>query len=415
MPVGGTADPDAELLAELSHAFPPDPARRVGVAVSGGGDSMALLHLMQRVCGLQGQPLAAVTIDHGLRPGSADEAAMVGAFCATRGIGHAVLRWTHGPVAGNLMDAARKARHALIGAWARETGITHVALGHTADDQAETFLMALARSSGLDGLVGMPALWHEDGLWWARPLLRQSRAALRAYLRRNGLAWAEDPTNDDPRFERVRARRVLAALAPLGIGAGLIAQSMRLLAGARAALRDDVQRAAQAHVQETAGMLVIGRAGFAALHPEVQRLVLMTGLAWLSGKGLPPRHDSQTGLLAAASGGRDATLHGCRLAVRHDRLFLTREPRATGPAAPVGTLWDNRWMVEGPPGEVRALGARGLPQVKGWRSLGIPREALLVTPAVWDGDTLLAAPVAGKENGWKARIVTPFHRFAVSH
>jgi tRNA(Ile)-lysidine synthase len=79
----------------------------------------------------------------------------------------------------------------------------------------------------------------------------------------------------------------------------------------------------------------------------------------------------------------------------------------------VGTVWDGRWVVEGPPGEVRALGAGGLPRVKDWRALGIPRDVLLVTPAVWQGETLLAAPAAGMENGWKARIVAPFGSFPI--
>ena len=406
---------DAGLLLDVMHAFPPDPDRHVGVAVSGGGDSVALLHLMTRACRHQGVPLSAVTVDHALRDGSAAEAEMVAGLCATLGVPHQTLRWTHGPVAGNLMDAARRARRSLIADWAAAVRVTQVALGHTADDQAETFLMALSRSAGLDGLSGMPVTWRADGIRWARPLLDTTRAALRDYLRRHGVGWVEDPTNDDMRFERVRVRQVLAALAPLGIDAGSIGVTVGHLAMAKGALDATLFKAIETLVQESSGALQIDRTGFDALSHDLQRQMLVAAIAWLSGNPLPPRSARQINLLLAARNNRDATLHGCRLRSRPADLLLVREPKAAGAAVPVGTLWDHRWLIEGPPGEVRALGPKGLPQVRDWRTLGIPRDALLVTPAVWNGDTLLSAPVAGLQNGWKARIVTPFHRFAVSH
>jgi len=406
---------DAELLLAMAQAFPLDPARHVGVAVSGGGDSVALLHLMARACRHWGVPVSAVTVDHCLRPASADEAAMVARLCDMLGVPHQTVTWDHGPISGNLMDKARRARMALIADWARRKVITQVALGHTADDQAETFLMALSRSAGLDGLVAMPRNWRDHGLCWARPLLDARRADLRTYLQRHGIAWAEDPTNDDPRHERVRVRRVLGLLEPLGIDADKIGRSLSHLQWAKRALDTVLRKAFETHVIEVAGALRIDRAGFDDLPHELQRQMLLAGIAWLSGNRLPPRHDKQLNLLYAARDLRVVTLQGCRLRHQPGHLLLAREPRAANGTGPVGTLWDHRWLVEGPPGDVRALGPKGLPQVKSWRTLGIPRDALLVTPAVWDGDTLLAAPVAGMENGWKARIVAPFHRFTVSH
>ena len=90
-----------------------------------------------------------------------------------------------------------------------------------------------------------------------------------------------------------------------------------------------------------------------------------------------------------------------------------REPRAVGGPAPVGHLWDGRWRVTGPVGEVRALGADGLRQVKDWRSSGLPREVLMVTPAIWQGETLLAAPLAGHSTEWQAKLDRPFHLFGL--
>ena len=85
-----------------------------------------------------------------------------------------------------------------------------------------------------------------------------------------------------------------------------------------------------------------------------------------------------------------------------------REPRAVGGPVAVGQVWDGRWIVEGPEGEVRALGGEGLRQVNDWRGAGLPREVLLVTPGVWEGERLLAAPLAGLSAGWRVRLQRPF-------
>ncbi|MCB6178408.1 tRNA lysidine(34) synthetase TilS [Rhodobacter sp. Har01] len=410
---------DAELLLAVAYAFPPHPARKLGVAVSGGGDSVALLHLTVRACRHQGVPVQAVTVDHRLRPGSADEARMVAALCATLDIPHHTLTWDHGPVAGNLMDAARQARSALIAGWAIKQGVTHVALGHTADDQAESFLMALSRASGLDGLVGLRRNWKGEGIDWGRPLLDATRAGLRAYLRRHGIAWVDDPTNEDPRFERVRARKAMAALAPLGIDATRIGQTLSHLQFAKWALDDMLRKAIRDHVREVAGALRVDYAGFEGLPAEVQRQVLMAGLAWLSGKAPPPRTDKQFNLLNSAREGRDVTLHGCRLRVRPDHLLLTREPRAlSGLVATPGGLWDRRWRVDGPTGgdmEIRALGSAGLQACPDWRATGLSRQVLEVTPGVWRGEALVAAPCAGFGTGWTAKTDPSFATFLLSH
>jgi len=180
-------------------ALPPGP---LGVAISGGGDSTALLLLLHAAR----RAVLAVTVDHGLRPESAAEAAAVGALCAARGIPHDTLVWAEGPESGNLQARARQARRRLIADWARGRGIGDVALGHTLDDQAETVLLRLARGSGVDGLAAMAAVAEGDGVRWHRPLLGIGRGALRDWLRGEGVAWIDDPSNEDPRFDRVRVR-----------------------------------------------------------------------------------------------------------------------------------------------------------------------------------------------------------------
>ena len=392
-----------DLLASLHKAFGPDAPRRVGVAVSGGSDSMATLVLLAQVCTVE-----AVTVNHGLRPEAAAEAAFVARFCAARGIAHTTLHWDGRQAEGNLMDAARRARLRLIGAWARERGLAQVALGHTADDQAETFLMRLSRAAGLEGLAGMRARFEAEGVCWHRPFLHHSRAALRAVLQAQGVTWVEDPSNDNDHFDRVKARKALAALAPLGIGTANLNAVVHHLALAEAALGHALQRLARDHVREQAGDVVIdARAFHAAFDPEMRRRMLNAALIWVSGADYPPRAASVLDLMASPPG-QTRTLHGCRISTTATEIRITREAAAVaGLRVPAGQVWD-RWHLEGPMTEgleIAALGIEGLAQAKGWREIGLPRASLLAAPGLWRGETLVAAPLAGLENGWKARIV----------
>ena len=200
---------------------------RVLVAVSGGPDSMALLHALVHLAPRLGISVEAVTVDHGLRPESAGEAAEVVERCAKLGVPGQVLRVD---VAAerrphvSLQDAARRARLAGLIARAQQRGCARIALGHTADDQAETILFRIVRGTGVAGLMGIP--YRRDAL--VRPLLDIRRAQVLAFLRRRQVAFFTDPSNQDPRFARSRIRhqwlpslarenpRVVEALLALG-------------------------------------------------------------------------------------------------------------------------------------------------------------------------------------------------------
>lgn len=390
------------LVGLIRDALPQ--GETIGVALSGGGDSTALLHLCLRA----GFRVEAVTVDHLLRPESTAEAAAAGAACAKLGVRHEVRVWDHGPIKGNLMDAARRARMGLIGDWARARRIGVVALGHTRDDVAETVLMGLARSAGLAGLSGMRPDWEEGGVRFLRPMLGAGRAEVRDWLRAEGIGWVDDPTNDDDRFARVKARKALAVLAPLGVTAEGLSDVARHLAQVQAALTVQVAAVARQRVVETAGALRFDAALWSE-PVEVQRQVVLAGLQWLSDAGYAPRAAEVARLMQAMAAGQDATLTGCRARSG----WLMREPRAVGGPVPVGALWDGRWRVAGPAGEVRALGADGLRQVTDWRKTGLPREVLVVSPAVWQGETLLAAPLAGFSAHWQAKPDRPFHLFGL--
>ena len=392
---------EERLVTLIRDRLPAD--QTIGAALSGGGDSTALLHLCLRA----GFRVEAVTVDHRLRPESAGEAAAVAAFCQALGVRHEVRVWKHGAVPGNLMDAARRARMGLIGDWALARGISVVALGHTRDDVAETVLMGLGRAAGLAGLSGMRPEWEAGGLSFVRPLLDAGRTELRDWLRTQGIGWVDDPTNENDRYTRVKARKVLEALKPLGITAERLAEVAANLARVQEALAVQIAAAGQG-ITEKAGALRFDT-GVWTEPSEVQRQVVIAAVLWLGGGDYAPRAAEVDRLVAALSGGGSATLAGCRA----QGGWLMREARAVGGPVPVGQAWDGRWLVEGPAGEVRAaevksLGAEGLGQVKDWRRLGLPREVLLVTPAVWEGERLLAAPLAGISASWTARLQHPF-------
>ena len=376
---------------------------RVGVAVSGGGDSVAALVLAVEALGAT--RVAAVTVDHGLRPEAAAEAAGVAALCVRLGVAHDVLRWDEGPRGGNLMGEARAARLRLIGGWARGR-VGAVVLAHTRDDQAETLLMRLARGSGVDGLSGMAARREAEGMVWLRPLLGVSRAALRAALVERGVGWVEDPSNADPRYLRVRARQALGVLEGLGIDAEGLAATAGRMQRARAVLEGAAQRALEQHVTEDRGILRIAASAL-DLPGETRDRLFAHLLMQLGGSAYRPRLEDLQRLLAAGRG----TLMGCLLRRRGETLFLGREARAVADlACAADRVWDRRWRAAGP-GEARigALGPAGLEQLSRqaregrhphWRETGIPEPLLQGLPGLWREGRLVAAPLALWPEGW---------------
>ncbi|HEX9857861.1 MAG TPA: tRNA lysidine(34) synthetase TilS, partial [Paracoccaceae bacterium] len=230
-----------------------DVAHPLGLAVSGGGDSMALLHLTVQA----GVPCIAATVDHGLRPESADEAAGVARVCAGLGVPHEVLRWQGWDGSGNLQDQARRARYRLMADWALRQGIGAVALGHNRDDLAETFLMRLAREAGVDGLAAMSPRRRFLGVEWRRPLLGIGRDELRGWLAGQGLTWVDDPSNANDRYDRVKMRKALGGLAPLGITAPGLAAVALHLAEVRQALEVQTLAAAREMARVEAGDVLL--------------------------------------------------------------------------------------------------------------------------------------------------------------
>lgn len=403
-----------DALARTWFAAPAGDRPAVAVAVSGGGDSMALLDLVATHAPPAGVAVHAVTLDHGLRPEAAAEAAMVAAFCAARDVPHATLRWQGWDGAGNLQAAARAARYRLIGAWARDQGMSEVMLGHTRDDVAETFLIRLGRAAGLDGLAHMAPRFEREGMRWTRPLLHHDRATLRAHLRARGISWIEDPSNHDPRFARVRARAALTALAPLGITADSIAHSAWGLLQAREAMARHMAGEWARLVRLDGGDLIVSGQAEA----ETRRRLLSAALHRVGGTGWPVRAAALADLMARLEHQPRHTLGGCLVTRKGGDWRIAREWQAVkGHVVPFDQEWDGRWRLAGPgtPGmEIRALGA-GIALCPDWRATGLPRASLMAGPAVWRESELIAAPLARKSPEWRAILRPCFATAPIVH
>ena len=403
-------------LDRLAGPFP-----RLGIALSGGGDSTALMHLTQawRQGRAGGCVLMAATVDHGLRPGSADEARQAGLDAQALGIPHETLLW-HREGTGNLMAAARDARLRLLSDWAQRRRLDAVLLGHTQDDQAETLVMRLNRGAGIDGLSGMAPQRTASGTRWLRPMLEVSRADLRHWLAAQGVGWAEDPSNRNSEYERIRARNALAAL---DLPLAQLAQSAANLAMARDALQVFAAEVATG-AQARAGALTLPLARFRAAPDEIRWRLLVAGLRFVTGGDYPPRRAPILAAIAALADKARLTLDGAILETRAESLRLIREPAAalrSPPGLPDAggvALWDGRWRLAGlgPGQQVRALGHDPLPDLD-WRAAGLTRDEAAASPGIWAGKTLVSAPLVnpGPVALQPLRDLSDFHAMLYTH
>ncbi|MFN3944156.1 MAG: tRNA lysidine(34) synthetase TilS [Allosphingosinicella sp.] len=304
-------------LAVLAGGEP----ERIGIALSGGPDSLALLLLA--AAAWPGR-VEAATVDHKLRTESAAEAGAAAACCAAIGVAHAVLApdWPEAPAA-NVQAEARAARYAALGRWARERGLALVATAHHADDQAETLLMRLARGAGIGGLAGVRARRAlADGVVLVRPLLGWRKAELVEIVRAAGLTPADDPSNRDARYDRTRARALLAEAnwpAPERLAA-----AAAHLAEAEEALAWTAERLWEERVREDGDGLRLATEG---LPRELKRRLLAAALARLGAEA--PPGPKLIRLIEALEQGETGTLAGVLARPAGTDWLLTPAPPRT--------------------------------------------------------------------------------------
>lgn len=292
------------------------------VAVSGGGDSVALMHLLASWAKKNLRTLPhIVTVDHGLRAGSLSDARKVARWAKTVGLKSQTLRWQGPHPDSDLEAAAREARYRLMGKWAQTKGIAALYVAHTLDDQAETFLLRLMRGSGLDGLSAMRALGSFPvsdfpGLRVVRPLLDFERNEVRAHLQSRGTEWLEDSMNADQRFARVRLRETWPALEAAGLTTRRLAAAAAHLARAREALESVTEAVIVRAVRPAPDGITVDRLALVSAPREIGLRVLARVLMAVSGQIYRPRFERLERLydrIVARDIGGGCTLHGCRL------------------------------------------------------------------------------------------------------
>ncbi len=389
--------------------------QKIALAVSGGADSAALLYLVQQ------QPIdlshvTVLTVDHALREGSAAEAASVKRLTEKYGLAHHTLVWRGAKPTSDIQAAARMVRYDLMTSWCRAHGGANLWIAHTLDDQAETFLLRLARGSGVDGLSAMAPVTALYGVRLVRPLLSFPKERLKKTLMDAGIAWIEDPSNENEDFARVRMRKIMPLLAQEGLTVSRLAATAARMADAKAALDEDLaelkERAVRPH---DAGFVVVDRQTLIDAPREIGMRLLAELSRCVGGNTYRPRFDRLERIYTAICQdrlGAGNTLAGCRFAPASKVLIdigagpalvvfreLAAAERRSCPLTTEGQAqFDGRFEValrkgiQGKTYQVRVLGQEGWQQVKSLIETALPFEICLSLPALWQGDVVVAVP-----------------------
>ena len=366
----------AEFFDSLS-AIP-----KIAIALSGGGDSMALLRLLleHRKPG----SIVALTVDHHLRETSAAETIQVAAWCKHLGVDHVSLNWQHEKITSGIQAKARKARYDLMAAWCTENKVPVLLTAHTKDDQAETVAMRQSRTTSPNSLSG---IWPEtqwNGIRILRPLLNHQRQDLRTYLKSIGQVWIEDPSNTDERFERIRIRN-LKPDNKLAEVATASQEHMRIS-------RQQAKRWREDHLTfDALGIATLSRVEFDQL-PNLAKDSIIEKLC-LNSTELAERQRLSQWLANTETGRR--TLGGMIFSLRKKVIGVAREPKRisstpTNLAANTPMIWDQRFRITSEIASTVMAAIYVKPLLKNNNFSALAMEGL---PVVMVNDKILAVPL----------------------
>lgn len=401
--------PAEKTFSDIMNGLLPGPVSAVAVAVSGGGDSLALTLMLKKWTEARGAGLLALTVDHGLRPESKSEAQKLGGLLAARGIRHKILSWTEVKPKTHVQELARQARYRLLAEACRAENISTLALGHNIGDQAETFWMRLAHGSGLDGLAGMAAARDVHGIRIIRPVLSFEGGALRDFCRAEGADFCDDPSNMDEKYLRVRLRAFESMLAAEGFSPQRLAQTMRKLQEARAALESmTVVAAEKCLVLHEAGYAVLDKAGWSAYPADIRRRLILQAIAHVAPQEYAPGFPALENLNIDEEEFSGRTLAGCDIFPgRENEIIFCRELAAAAPRGSLAegaVIWDNRFFVDAGAADGFEVGALGERQAAALRRKiaeqksvlalfeSLPAKVRYTLLAVYKGENLVAVP-----------------------
>lgn len=377
---------------------------RLLVALSGGGDSTGLLAALSNARRAHpGLALHSATVDHGLRSGSAEEAELAGRMSRKLAVPHVILEWTGEKPRTGIQAAARGARYALLAAEAQRLGADFIVTGHNRDDQVETIYMRGLRKPA--SLAGMDeAVLLDRKVWVLRPFLDVGREAIRDYLRKQLLTWSEDPSNDNPAFERVRIRQS-GALADGGHRNEITANPYVLSA-----------EFARDHVKVYAGPVAVVDLRECHVRHQPHWAVLATLAAILGGREYGPDGETATAVTNKLATSEDFRMTANRVLFhrRGKTLYLYREDRGLPEltiAPGMSACWDGRYEITNGGASQVTLGAgrsatTAVPLLPLEPNDDLPRDVArrvaASTPRVIDGDASML----------KVRsVLAPFDKF----
>lgn len=405
--------PASEFSEIMNHIGYFETAPTLAVAVSGGADSMALLHLAGKWVKTRKGRVIALTVNHNLRLEAAGEAAQVKKWCESQAIEQHILCWQPpSPVLSSIQENARSARYQLMTRWCRKNNTLHLLTAHHLDDQVETMFFRLARGSGLEGLSSMPAQTVIDGVRLLRPLLTVPKSRLLATLKSENQQWLEDPSNHNPLYTRVNIRQQLAqthnepnlkrrtgtAVEKLGKFRNLLENKLAIQ------LTNSISIFPQ-------GYAIINLQVFNEFDDEMTFKALSALIRTISGSGHPPRtHKLQqlNSLIKGRQLKKKYSIGGLLFeTIKEDNIIIYREYKATQEAIiiepGIATFWDRRFVIKisssaknAIPLKVAPLGSKGLAEVrKNARHLlkNMPPDRVIRTfPSLWSLEELISVP-----------------------
>lgn len=393
--------------SEFSHLMAPSAPYEsppiIAIATSGGPDSLALALLAHQWAKDQGGKAIALTVDHRLREGSTAEAHQVNVWLKARGMEHHTLTWERGPENAPpqtaIQAAGRKARYQILGQWCKEHGVKHLLTAHHAQDQLETFMIRLAKGSGLKGLTGIQGIVLTDFGRILRPLLTLDANRLKATLKAFNQPFLLDPSNENEGFTRVRWRQLLPSLSAEGLISATIQETLERL--------NHAQRLVDQHISNLLCQHVfLSPYGYARFNkealkqsPEAFEEMLKRILATIGTKDYPVRRQALHRAIDAMKSEYSFTLGGCQILDKSKEWWIIREPAAIGEDIFVhhpGTyLWDGRFTVdvaENTPCRIAALGKEGIQALEKEAKKylkNIPHVTLQTLPALWQEEKLI--------------------------
>lgn len=391
---------DAEFAQSMANLGPFEPYPHLAIAVSGGADSLALILLAHQWVKDRKGSLTALTVDHQIRPTSAQEARQVQQWLSAYGIPTTILTWSEEKTERRLQEKAREIRYQKLEEWCHSHGILHLLLGHHLEDQQETVAMRAEKNSGIEGLAGMSAIVERPYHRLLRPLLSYSKKRLQATLVKHSQSWIEDPSNQNLKFKRVALRREAPHFSPREINS---------FGEARRHYEETLNRLIPQMITPfPQGYAFLNHQAWSQLDLESKLGVLQRLLMTYGVNPYPPSRESLHKLsFHFQNNSTSRTLNGClMLRYREKQLLFTREPGAIHHEIDLNNqensthfLWDQRFHIHlTPPQGQYTLKALGQ---KGWESLKkelngqkdfLPYPAALTLPSLWHQDQLISIP-----------------------